>query len=84
MVRPIFVRPYPYYGFGFYDPFWDPYFDAPWGVYGPYGYPPYRYNVHPGAAVKFQVKPNKAEAKWPPTRARKDVHTPADHQGREP
>ena len=62
VVRPVFVRPYPYFGFGFYDPFWyDPFFDAQWGVYGPYGYPPYRYNIDPGAAVKLEVKPNKAE-----------------------
>jgi hypothetical protein len=60
VVRPVVVRPYPYYGF--YDPFWyDPFFDAQWGVYGPYGYPPYRYNVDPGAAVKLEVKPKKAE-----------------------
>jgi hypothetical protein len=62
VVRPIVVRPYPYYGFGFYDPFWfgDPFYDQ-WGVYGPYGYPPYRYNVDPGAAVKLEVKPKQAE-----------------------
>src|SRR5262249_17979523 len=59
VVRPVYIRPY--YGYGFYDPFWyDPWFDAQF--YGPLGYPPYRYyNVDPGAAIRLEVKPKKAE-----------------------
>jgi hypothetical protein len=60
-VRAVVVPPYPY--FGFVDPFWygDPWFDAQWGLYPPYGYPYRYYNVDPGASVKLEVKPKQAE-----------------------
>ena len=58
VARPLIVRPYFYDPFWYADPFWFGY--GQWGY--PYGYPPYRYyNVDPGAAVKLEVKPNKAE-----------------------
>ena len=63
-VRSVVFVPRYYAPLWYYDPwFYDPWFaDLQWGgIYGPYGYPPYRYAIDPGAAVKLQVKPKQAE-----------------------
>jgi hypothetical protein len=55
VVVPTYISPY-----GYYDPFFDPWFyDAQWGYPG---YGPYRhYNIEPEASVRLEVKPKQAE-----------------------